>query len=361
MVKAEAHAYEKLGKDIKTGKIPGLVVLYGSEEFLVHFYASALINKYVSEPCRDLDLVTLTKDNVTLEAIIDNLETICLMSERKVVYIPDFIDGKGKGPKALESAGNFDKFAEYIKMIPPGSLLLITIAKQEDERGEAGLKKSKMFKALAAAGAEYEFGPLNPGQLRGFIEKRLRASGKKYKSAVPEFIARESGYGSKAVDYGLYTLNNDLQKLLAFCLTSDEIRVEDAREVLTYNPENDVFAMLDAIGRNRKDEAFRLLHNILENGGSEFQLLALITKQLELMLMAREMREDGMNLGAIQKALKKTERAHEYRVKKALDLGNRFTVKDMRRMLSSSYDVEVNIKTGLMPSEIAMEFFVAGI
>lgn len=360
MVKAEAHAYEKLGKDLKIGKIPGLVVLYGSEEFLVHFYANAIINKYISEPCKDLDLVTLTKDNVTLDAIIDNLETISLMSERKVVFIPDFIDSKGKGPKALDGSAA-DKFAEYVKTIPQGSLLLVTISKQEDERGEAGLKKLKLFKAMASAGAEYEFGPLNQGQLRGFIEKRLRASGKKYRSAVPEFIARESGYGSKAIDYGLYTLNNDLQKLLAFCLTSDEIRVEDAREVLTYNPENDVFAMLDAIGRNRKDEAFRLLHNILENGGSEFQLLALITKQLELMLMAREMREDGMNLTAIQKALKKSERAHEYRVKKALDLGNRFTVSDMRRMLSSSYDVEVNIKTGLMPSEIAMEFFVAGI
>lgn len=111
----------------------------------------------------------------------------------------------------------------------------------------------------------------------------------------------ESGYGNKAIEYSLYNLENDLKKIIAHSGNSSEITAADVSDIIAANPENNVFAMLDAIGRNRKDEAFRLLHNLLDAGTPIFNLLRLITNQLELILSVKEMKDEGLKISAIQR------------------------------------------------------------
>lgn len=360
------HAFQKIGKDIKTGRIPGLVLLCGKEEYLVDFYAQMLIGKYVNKACEALDLVTLDRDSVTIGKIIENMETMPLMSERKVVYLPDFIDSRARMPKAFaDSSKAIEEFEEYISAFGEGMLLLITVSRQDDERNENEIRRSKFFKALekarkAGMAEIYDFGPLNPEQLRSFIEKRFRASGKQFRPGIVSMITREAGYGNKNIDYGLFNLDNDLKKIIAHCGDSPEITPADVSGVLTVNPENNVFAMIDAIGRNRKDEAFRLLHNLLRDGSSEFQLLGMITRQLELMLTTCEMKDEGRSLAEIQKILKK-DKIHEFRTQKALEAGSRFSRSSLKAVLAAAYEVEPNIKTGLMPGQLALEYFIAGI
>ena len=85
--KDEKHAFEQLTIDMKTGDIPAVVLLSGTEEYLVDFYAGRLIDKYISDACRALDLVTLIRDELTADEIISSLETMPFMSERKVIYL----------------------------------------------------------------------------------------------------------------------------------------------------------------------------------------------------------------------------------------------------------------------------------
>ena len=356
----QPHAFIRIGKDIKAGKIPSLVLLCGTEEFLVNFYAEALIKKYINKASEALDLVTLDREHVTTSGIIENLETMPLMSERKVVYLPDFFDSNYKLPKRFaDNSDEMDNLLEYISGLEDTHdvLLLITFARQRDERDEANIRKSKLYKTISTV---YDFGILDHDQLRAFIEKRFHAGGKQFKPGIVSLIAREVGYGNKNIDYGLYNLDNDLQKIIAHCGTAEEITSADVSSVITVNPENNVFAMIDAIGRNRKDEAFRLLHNLLRDGTSEFQLLAMITRQLELMLTTCEMKDTGMSLKQIQENLKK-DRIHEFRTQKALEAGSRFGTGELKRILSSAYEVEINIKSGLMPGKLALEYFISGI
>lgn len=370
MREREDHAFVRIEKNLKADKIPALVLLCGTEEYLVHHYAETLIGRFTSRASQALDLVTLDRDTVTFNAIVENLETMPLMSERKVVYLPNFFDSKGKMPKAFEGKGEADKLAEYISGLASGAddgmnaqggmLLLMTVAKQSDQRIEQSVRKSAVFKAFASANT-YDFGTLDDGQLRGFIEKRFRSCGKQYRPGIVSLIVREGGYGNKNIDYGLFNLENDLRKIIAHSGSNPEILPEDVASVMTVNPENNIFAMIDAISRNRKDEAFRLLHNLLVDGSSEFQLLAMITRQLELMLTTCELKESGLNLPAIQKEMKRADRVHEFRTQKALETGSRFGRGELKRILASAYEVEPNIKTGLMPGPLALEYFIAGI
>ena len=113
--------------------------------------------------------------------------------------------------------------------------------------------------------------------------------------------------------------------------------------------------MLDAIGRNRKDEALLLLHNLLDSGTPAFNLLRLITGQLELMLEVKEMKEEGMGPEEMQKTLG----AHQFRIKKALSASGKYQLKTLKKILCEAYEVDGNIKTGLFDDSLALEYFVA--
>ena len=45
--KEKEHAFITIGKDIKEGNIPRLVLLCGKEDYLIRFYADMLIKKYL--------------------------------------------------------------------------------------------------------------------------------------------------------------------------------------------------------------------------------------------------------------------------------------------------------------------------
>lgn len=216
-------------------------------------------------------------------------------------------------------------------------MLLMCVPDQEEQKP----KKNVIRQAVEKCGKVYDFQPLKDKQLHGFIEKRLRASGKNYRPSVVSAIISNSGYGNKAINYSLYNLDNDLKKVIAY--SGEEITAYDVGAVLSVNPENNVFAMLDAIGRNRKDEALRLLYNLLESGTTVFSLLRMITGQLELILSIKEMKENGMNLTQIQKKLG----VHQFRVKKAAAVGGNCSVSYLKNILSEAYQVDEHIKTGL--------------
>ncbi|MDO5414580.1 MAG: DNA polymerase III subunit delta [Bacillota bacterium] len=348
--KEKEHAFITIGKDIKEGNIPRLVLLCGKEDYLIRFYADALIKKYVSDACRPIDLVTLEGEFLTVDKVKESLETVSLVSERKVVFLPEFTPAAGKAVKGL-SDSDIKELIEYFPMIPEGALLLITAS----EIDEAKAKKNKVRTAVEKHGSVYDFQALNESQLQNFIEKRFRTAGKMYAPSVIRMIVSESGYGNKAIDYSLYNLENDLKKIIAH--SDGQITPEDVKEVLASNPENNVFAMLDAIGRNRKDEAFRLLHNLLQSGTPVFNLLRLITGQLELILAVKEMRDEGLSLPQMQKTLG----IHQFRIKKAMAVTGQYSMKDLRAALSAAYEVDENIKTGLMDGQLALEYFIAGI
>ena len=371
--KDEIHAYEQLTADMKSGDIPAVVMLCGSEEYLVDFYAKRLIDCFVSEASAVMDLATIERDKAVSADIIGHLETMPFMSQRKVVYLPEFFDNRGRMPKTIEKSTTEKKeLAEHLDGIDPATtLLLITAANPSDYKAERSFKDSEIYRKVSKQGRKgigrvYDFGPLNRRQLSGFIEKRFRAAGKSYSSGIVSMLIRDTGYESKDIDYGLYELDNDLRKIIAYCGDAPQIRPEDVSEVIGTNPEKNVFRMIDALAQNRKDEALRLLHYLLQDGTSEMSILALITEQLEIMLTACEMKDEGKSLAEIQKTLQsgylgRGKRIAEYRTKKALESGNRMGKANLRTALANGYKVEKNVKSGLMPGRLALEYFIGSL
>ena len=73
-----------------------------------------------------------------------------------------------------------------------------------------------------------------------------------------------------------------------------------------------------------------------------------------------------MRLPEIQKTLQggylgRGKRIAEYRTKKALESGSRMGTANLRNALANGYKVEKNIKSGLMPGRLALEYFIGSL
>lgn len=339
------HAYRKMEKDIKDGRLKNVLLLYGKEQYLIKWSVNLIINKFIDANCREMDFSALDPEKTGFSAIVENCETLSLFSEKRVVYLPDFPPLSGGNAKLFSDA-NEKELAEYMKEVPDTCILILT--------AESVDKRKKLYKELVGCGGVYEFSSLDESTLRGFIEKRFKSAAKLAKPSVINAFIEASGYFHKETEYNLYNLENDAKKIIAHSEGS-EIMLSDVLSVVSGDVESNIFGMIDAVSRNRKDEAYRLLFDLLYSGGNIFMILSLLAAQFEMILEIKEMKEEGKLFAQMQSVLN----VHEFRIKKAASFSENYSRERLREILRRVYQVEKNIKSGLMDQNLALEMFIA--
>jgi DNA polymerase-3 subunit delta len=222
--------------------------------------------------------------------------------------------------------------------------------------GEEIKAAAQLPTALKKHGQCYHFDRIDRGELRSFAGKRFRAAGVEITPRAMNLLMDLTGYFNRESDYRLYHFENDIGKIIAH---SDGCRIteEDIEKAVSGDLDTFVFDLLDAITAGQKDRAFAILYNMLHSGSDAFAIIGVIVSQFELLLSVKQMREDGMNLKEMHKKLG----GSEYRIKKLLPCANRYSAGKLKSALSSIYEVDRNIKTGLLDSQLALEMFIAGV
>lgn len=344
---AGEHAFKRIDKDIKSNSLKNLLLLYGREDFLIRWAVDALVKKYVNDACRDMDFSRLDGTSVTFEQIRNDCETLPFLSERRVVLIADFKlieGGKTKGFGEEEEK----LLADYLKNMPEDCLLIVTSENVD--------KRRKLFKSIVESGGVYEFCELDEKSLKSYIEKRFKEAGKAARPAVVAELIAASGYYDKDTDYTLYNLENDIKKAIAYNEDA-EIGMEAVENTISGNMDTNVFAMIDSLGRDRKDEAYQLLHNLMVSGEQVYKLLALLCSHFETILSVKELKEEGKSFAEMRGILG----IHEFRIKKAFSFADKYTLPNLRKILQKTYEIDRNIKTGLLEPALALELFIAEI
>ena len=345
--KNEEHAYQRIQKQLKENQLHGPLFFYGRERYLIEWAVNAIVKQYVNPATAALEYSKLAGADATWQDIRNACETLPLFSEKRVVLVSDFLPLSGGKSKNLPE-GDEKLLIEYVKDIPETTLLVFT--------AETADKRRRLYKAVAESGGAYDFGPLTRPLLTGIVEKRLAQANKQARrTAIAAFID-QTGYFDRETEYTLFHLENDLKKAIAHA-SGNEVTQEDFLSVVCGNIDTDVFAMMDALSRDDKPEAFLRLRSILDSGENVYKLLALICSQFEIMLSAKEMRKEGNSLPAIQKTLE----VHEFRLKKALQFAESYSIGQLRQILLRAYQVDHNIKSGLLEQRLALEMFVAEI
>ena len=344
--KNERHSFKVFTENLKNNKIHRVILMYGVEQFLVKWAAETLVKKFVNPSTAAMDFITMD-ENATCSNIIEACETFSMFSERRIVWVKNFKLLGSDNVKGYTSE-DIKMLTEYIKNSNESTVLIFS---GEDVRTTAALTS-----VLKKEGQVYNFERLDRRDLTSFIRKRFVKAGIEIKPQALKLFIDLSGYYNRDSEYTLFHFENDIQKVIAHC-TGNLVTAEDIEKTISGDMDTFVFDMINGITGNQKDKAFAILYNILSAGTDAFSIIGAIVSQFEFMLSVKELREDGYDLTAIHKKIG----GSDYRIKKAIPFVNRFSKNKLKKTLVSIYEVDRQIKTGLLDSRTALELFIAGI
>ena len=229
---------------------------------------------------------------------------------------------------------------EQVATMPQTTVLVLVDG--QIKRGNA------LLRGLAPLASVKEFPLLKGAALEGWIRKRVARGGGTISPQAVRLLATQVGEN-------LWVLASEIEKLLLYTL-GRRIEEGDVRGVVSYAREASVFSMVDALVEGRASRAAPLIHQLLQEGVTAPYLLVMITRQLRLLLQAKELSLKGMAVSEIKKRLGL---ASDYTLTKALEQSKRYSMRRLEQVYRKLLETDLSIKRGIWKGELALDLLVA--
>lgn len=338
-------SYQEFYNDLKKEITGDYLFLYGAEDFLMEWAVNQIIERYVDESARNLDVQYLDGDSCSAADIMGAARAFSMFSEKRVIVVRNFLPIYRKntdvdGDALCELCS--DKLGQAV-------LIFVLESKYASDVTAYG---KKLMKACSA----YEFARLDKAALQPFINKRVHAAGKMLGRREMDYLIDLSGYYNKESEYDLAQLDSDLTKITNAC-EGDSITINLIEELLVGKEDKYVFNLVDAMMSGNKATAMSLAETIIREDDGSMAVLALLTKQFEIMYDALELEKEGYSIAQMAKATG----VNEFRLKKAYQSARSYSIGKLREMLIKAYNIDRDIKTGELDKDVAFELLVVSL
>jgi DNA polymerase-3 subunit delta len=187
---------------------------------------------------------------------------------------------------------------------------------------------------------------LNDRNLSDWVHGRIKEGGGNISLAALKLLV-----GLVGAD--LWVMSGEIDKLLAY--SSDKVITEDnVKQLTSYAREANIFALVDAILEGRRSQAQQLLHRLLQEGASPSYILAMIMRQLRLIVMAKDRGRKRSQPG-ISDSL---ESISDYSLEKATRQAKAFTLERIKKAYDQLLEADIGIKTGKYEGDLALDLLV---
>jgi DNA polymerase-3 subunit delta len=127
--------------------------------------------------------------------------------------------------------------------------------------------------------------------------------------------------------------------------------------LVPYSQDAIIFDLVDALGHRDGSTAAETLHHLLEEGEHPLGLLGMIVRQFRLLVEVKALKAKGASSRDIAQALK----IHPFPASKLYRQATHFTAAQLEKVYRHLSDTDVEIKTGKIDSELALDLLVAGL
>ena len=335
-------AYKDFVNDWRKGITRDVLFFYGAEDYLMDWAVKEIVNKYVDEDSRGLDVKRMDGTAVSAYEIMGEARAFSMFSERRVIIVKDYLPlyRKSGDPGADELL----KFASEKQ-----DTAVVIFLLESRYAGDLTAFAKKMIKAAGA----YDFARLEKADLKSFINKRVHAGGKMLARRELEFLIDISGYYNRESTYTLTQMDADVGKIVK-AAPGDQITAEDIEELLTGDSDKFTFNLVDAVVSGNRAKALAVTETIINEEDGAIPVIALLTKQFEIMYDALELSQQGMSIGQMAKATG----VNEFRFKRAWQAAGAYSLSRIRKLLTELYNIDRDIKRGDIDKDTALELFV---
>ncbi len=332
-----------VASDMRSGRPRPVYLLYGDEEYLRDEAASKIVDACLDPDMRDFNYSAFRAGDADVTCMAAALMSPPAFGERRVVVVRGFDELSSDQQKSLVGA---------LERMPRTSVAIL-VAACVDERTVA-------CKAVARMGRVVRYRRLYESEAAAWLGRRARQRGVDIRPEAQEYLVRVVGTSvarlaeglEKACDYaGVGAAGAgrpagggaDAPRLQ---VTLDHVKAAAAGE-----PALGIFDLVDAIGQRDTAKALAAARRLLGFGEVPVRMLAMIARQIRLILQTKALQEQG---ATVQKIVAAT-RLQEFMVRKCLGQARHFDIEDLENAFTALARADVDLKSSGAPGEVVLE------
>ena len=302
------------------------------------------------------DQVLLATNTATFDGqqlTLDQLRTVCetvpFLAERRLVIVNGLLErfesgSKPRRQKKTASVSNqqneYKSLASCIAKIPDSTNLVLM---------DGRIRSSNpLLRELSSQAQVKSFPLLKNTRLRQWIQRRVKEEGGSLSLEAVNLLTRLIGSN-------LWTMASEINKLVLFA-AGRCIEEEDVKGLVSYAQEANVFAMVDAILEFKAGVAEQLLQRLLKSGAAPAYLLIMLSRQVQRIVLAKELRNQRQSEAEIHDRLGLTS---EFVLRKVLEQAGRYPMRQIIDVYHKLLETDLSIKTGKYGGELALNLLVA--
>ncbi|MGD9569011.1 MAG: DNA polymerase III subunit delta [Sedimentibacter sp.] len=328
-------------------KVPNCIVLYGTEEYYIDDAVNLIKEKYVDSDYDTMNYMEFEKIENNFNDFYEFVTTFPFMSEKKVCVVKEsaFLTSAGSLNKKEE-----DKVSDVIDNIDSCITIYLIKGGKIDSR-------KKLVKKLKDKNAVFELNKLSEGELSKYIVNKFKSQGLNINFQDADYIANNSGYLEYESTVSLYHVNNEVEKIAAYKVNSNNVTFEDIDLLLIKSVESNIFKLVDHICEGNKAKAFEILDEMLLNNTPEQFIIHMISRQYRLLFQYVVLQKKGYSFNDIMNKMK----IKNFVATKLSKQAKTLSQEKIQYYMGKILEIDKKIKTGEIDNRIGLELITNGI
>jgi len=237
------------------------------------------------------------------------------------------------------SSDSVNSFADALLQKPDSTILVLTA-------GEVS-RSNPLFKKLQSEAVLKQFPLMKDAGLEAWVKQQVTLRG----AAIAPEAARAL---AEQVGGELWAMANEIDKLVAYA-GGRQISITDIGCLVAWSPEASIFKMVDSVIEGKASQAETELEKLLSEGMNSGQILAMLSRQVRMITLARDMIDRGISQSEIQARLGIN---HDFVLRKTMQQARRHAIERLKLFYKRLVEADFTIKTSRLEPELALSVLV---
>jgi DNA polymerase-3 subunit delta len=258
---------------------------YGENSWLARQKIKAIKKKFQAEIDKSgHNILNIDGETVGANDFFEAVSASGFLASKKLLVVKNIFDNKKL--KLWQDA--LLNFLSQQKDSPEENYIIFWQTEKPDVR-------TKLYKALKKFRFVEEFENYSNAELVAWLKKQAQLKNKSLDTDTANLLISYVGND-------MWSLAQEIEKLIHFC--SDKITTEDVKSIVVAKIDENIFALVEALGQQNKALAFKLLEEKFDNGTSAQYILSMVVRQYRLLIKAKALSKQANYAGALAQALK---------------------------------------------------------
>jgi len=327
-----------------------ILILQGDDRLAIQTNLSKLtqndVNGFADLNTSRLDGLALTFHDVSMQ-----LNMLPLGTGKRIIILENALD-------LLKKKGGKDWLEGVLDNFPPTTLLVFIL---EDEKkwksGKTDWLRIKeghwISKSIRAFSGKHKWKELplpSIKEMPGWIIVKAKSMGGNFHPAAAQALANLIGNN-------LFQAKQEIEKAISYAGESKQVSAADVRLLCAVSKEEDIFSLVDAVGKRDGRKISNLLYELSMNIPLQY-IFSMLVRQIRLLMLTKIVQN---NRGDSKSVVQSCDIKSEWQAKKLITQARHFKMSDLEYIYKQLDRIDEESKTGRISLDVSIESLLASL